>query len=506
MSKKIRRRFATILIVYTFLSLAIWFFYNNTLSSYVSRNTRETIEQTKNYMLTDLGDEFARLRAATTVIAGSVYVQEFLSETDIASYYEKALSASEIIRQTIYPQTGGDIIFTISSNGALYRFTGIINTAAMERVYTEAVNNSTTTYTVIELDETDYFCITTPVFLRGSFTQGPVGYIAALSNLSQARRMFTKWDTMTGIESAVIADGIILFSSDPALDGKSIDELYRLYGSVSMEQVAGSNLYVVTAVADNVLHFGERLFIMVSFIVFAVLLVTLALLYRVLLSQTVSPMIKTADNMRMGLLKTQIDAHFVVNTVSCIEGLARQGQNDKVAVMAANLAGMLKSRHETGDEVNVFAQMEDVQRYIEIMNIRSGGKFIVNIDVDESLFRCRMPARVLQPLVENALTHGLGNKENDCRLTISGKLDTGRILFEIADNGNGMPAQALTSLKETLESGGGWENDKSGLKGVALVNTQGRIRALYGDNYGITLQNIPSGGFSALVKLPVIRE
>jgi two-component system sensor histidine kinase YesM len=117
-----------------------------------------------------------------------------------------------------------------------------------------------------------------------------------------------------------------------------------------------------------------------------------------------------------------------------------------------------------------------------------------------------MLGRVLQPLVENALTHGLGNKEDNCQLTVSGRLETDCILFEIADNGNGMPTQALASLKETLESGGGWENDKSGLKGVALANTQGRIRALYGDNYGITLQNIPSGGFSVLVKLPIIRE
>jgi hypothetical protein len=129
MSRKVKRRFVLILIVYTVLSLAIWFVYNNTLTSYIRRNTRETIEQTTNNMLANLGDEFSRLRVATTVIAGSIYVQDFLSETDITSYYEKALAAAEIIRRTIYPQT--DIIFTISSNGAFYRFTGGITIEAM---------------------------------------------------------------------------------------------------------------------------------------------------------------------------------------------------------------------------------------------------------------------------------------------------------------------------------------------------------------------------------------
>jgi two-component system sensor histidine kinase YesM len=217
-------------------------------------------------------------------------------------------------------------------------------------------------------------------------------------------------------------------------------------------------------------------------------------------------MAKKADDMRMGLLKTQIDAHFIVNTITCIEGLAHQGQNEKAAIMAANLAGMLKSQHQASDEVNVFTQMEDIERYIEIMNIRNGGKFTIDIDVDESLFRCRMLGRVLQPLVENALTHGLGNKKNDCKLAITGKLETDCILFEVADNGKGIAADTLVSLRQTLESDGEWENDKSGLEGVALVNTQGRIRARYGKNYGLTLQNITTGGLSVTARLPVIRD
>ncbi|MDR0325731.1 MAG: histidine kinase [Oscillospiraceae bacterium] len=503
---RLKRRFVLILALYTVLTLAVWLVYYNTVFSYTRQTAQETIETTKNNLLSDLSGEYSRLRSAATTLAGSIYVQDFLTETNSNIYYEKANMVSEIIRKTIYLQTGGDIIFTVTSQGVFHRFTGGISADAIASVYETARYRSAPEYSVVELDGVGYFCLTAPVFLRGSVSEGAVGHIVALSHLAEARRILTRRDIPTGIDTAIIADGVILFSNNPDLDGKPAAEVESLYGSVMMEQVSGSNLYAAAAITNDALYQGERLLLIASAITLAVLLATLAVLYGILSAKMVSPMIESADNMKMGLLKTQINAHFIANTITCIEGLAQTGETKKIAIAAANLAGMLRSQHEPGDEVNVFTQLEDVERYIEIMNIRSDNKFAVSMDVDDTLFHYRMPWLILQPLVENALIHGLKNKDGDRRLSITGKLEADCIFFEVSDNGRGIEPEPLRDLQEMLEAAGEWDYEESKLKGVALTNTQRRIRAQYGKAYGLTVRPVECGGLSVTARLPIIRE
>jgi hypothetical protein len=505
-NKKLRRRFVLILAAYTVLTLAVWFVYYNTVFSYTRQTAQETVETTKNNLLSDLSGEFSRLMSASTTLAGSNYLREFLTEADSSVYYSSAGMVAEIIRKTIYLQTSGDIIFTITSEGVFHRFTGGISADSVKTVYEAARHIAAPEYSVVELDGIGYLCLTSPVYPRGSVSEKPIGYIVALSHLAEARRILTRRDIPTGIDTALIADGVILFSSNPALDGKPAAEVENLYGSVMMEQVSGSNLYAAAAITSSALYHGEHLLLAASAITLAVLLTTLAVLYRLLSSRMVSPMIKSADNMKMGLLKTQIDAHFIVNTVTCIEGLAKTGEIEKIAIAAANLAGMLISQYEPGDDVNVFAQMEDVERYIEIMNIRRSNKFAANMDVDDTLFHYRMLGRVLQPLVENAITHGFGAKEGDCRLTVTGKLEMDCILFEVSDNGRGIEPNSLRDLQEMLDAADEWDYEESQIKGVALINTQRRIRAQYGKAYGLTVRPVPGGGLSVTARLPIIRE
>jgi hypothetical protein len=334
----------------------------------------------------------------------------------------------------------------------------------------------------------------------------PIGHIIVFSNLSQARRALTKLDTMSGIDTAVIVDDMILFSSNPELDGKSVAELDRQYGSVVIERVAGSNIYAAAAITFDALHYGERLFLTISLIVLIILLITFALLYKLLSSKMVNPMLENTDNLHMGLLKKQIDAHFIVNTITCIEGLAHQGKTEKIAAVSQNLAHILKSRYQPDTEINVFDQLEDVERYIEIMNIRSDDRYKVTMDIGDELFYYNMLTQVLQPIVENALTHGLGNKENDCNLTIFGKLECDYIHFEITDNGIGIQPIPLRALQEMLDNVVDLEYEEHSLKGIALMNIQRRIRTRYGKQYGLVLSSIYAKGLTVTVKLPLLKQ
>jgi two-component system sensor histidine kinase YesM len=311
---------------------------------------------------------------------------------------------------------------------------------------------------------------------------------------------------VTGIDTAVILDDVILLSSNPNLDGLFSTELERLYGSVVIAQVTGTDLLVAVAATREALHYGERLFITVSIAVLLILSAITITFYRLLATKTVSPLMKKTDTMTMGLLKTQINAHFIINTIDCIERLSEKGENQRAAVAARNLAWMIRDVHEADDEINIFQQLEELGRYIEIMNIRHDDKFAVDIDVDDRLVEFRMLAQVLQPIVENALTHGLGNKQSDCRLSICGLAEKNHISLVISDNGKGMELSAMDTLQKILDAADDWDYSVYHLKGVGLVNIQKRIRAHYGANYGLTITGSPNGGVIISMRLPYIND
>ncbi|MCL2096200.1 MAG: histidine kinase [Oscillospiraceae bacterium] len=506
-SKKQRRRFALIVAAFTFASLGLWFIYHNTVFSYISQNAAANTALIKNSLLSELDGEFSRMKITSSVLAGSVYVQEFLTERDISEYYEKAGAVSEIILKTTYPSMNADSIITITSDGAYYRFTGGISNAAIERLAGSTARNGATVYSVTELDGTSYFCLITPVNPRGGGASSPAGHIVMLSNLAKIRRTLVQLDSLYGdIDAAVILNDVVLLSSNPALDGLDASELERLYGTVTVSQVTGTNLFAAALLTNDALYYGQRLFVFISSAMLIFMLACVAGLYGILSGKVIGPMLENTEIMERNLLKTQIDAHFLVNTINWIKGLSEQGKNEKAARAAENLGEMLKSLQESDEETNVFEQLEYLDRYIEIMNIRCDGKYITDIDVDNILCEYNMLGQILQPLAENALTHGLGSKQSDCRLTVSGRLEENHIILEVSDNGKGMPEETVRALQEHLDFADKWDNyeEYNTLKGVALVNIQKRIRNKYGRKYGLTIGGSPDAGLTVTVKLPAI--
>ncbi len=508
MNNKIaKRRFAAIMTGYSLLVLIAWFCYNNVVFSHTQQIARVLTSLAGNNLLTRLDSEFSRIRLTSSVIAGSAYVRDFLEEKDVASYYEKAKPAAEIIRKTAYPQMYADSIITITEGGAFYRFTGSVSNEVIANIHSEIKNSSyAPIYSIQEIDGTKYFCHITYVYAHELGQSNPVGSVVILSNLSKMRRMLSEPREVPGIDTAVIFNDKILLSGNIELEGKESAQLNENYGAVTVSQVTGTSLFVAAAVTKETLYKDEQLSFLVLVLMLSALLLLIAGLYRLLSRRMITPMLDKADKMQMGLLGTQISAHFVVNTIVCIEKLSQQGQNEKATAAAANLAEMLRHMHESDEEINVFSELEQLSRYIEIMNIRAGGKFEVEVDVDDVLSDYKMPGHVLQPLVENALTHGLGNKATDCRLTVTGRAYKSHILFEIKDNGVGILSDALEGLNLRLKDTVNHDYPEKGLDGVALVNVQKRIQARYGNGYGVSIDSTPGTGTTATVRLPIISD
>jgi two-component system sensor histidine kinase YesM len=147
-----------------------------------------------------------------------------------------------------------------------------------------------------------------------------------------------------------------------------------------------------------------------------------------------------------------------------------------------------------------------VEKYIAVMNIRFGGKFMAEYDVDDKLVEYLIPGLMIQPIVENALIHGLQGKDDKALVHICGYVDDNAVYIEIFDNGIGFSPDKLTELQSILEICEAGDYLEPGLSGVALTNIQRRILSWFGNGFGLSVDSVPQEGTTVIIRLPAIRD
>jgi two-component system LytT family sensor kinase len=192
---------------------------------------------------------------------------------------------------------------------------------------------------------------------------------------------------------------------------------------------------------------------------------------------------------RLAALRTQLDPHFLFNTLHAISTLVERDPRG-VRRMIARLSELLRSSLEEGDEQEVPLEKElaFLNRYLEIMQIRFQGRLEVTMEVDRDVTDALVPTLILQPLVENAVKHGVGKASGTGLIAIRAYRTAGdRLVLHVRDNGPGL-------------AGG---PDAPRHEGVGLANTRARLEELYGPDQTLTLRPVPEGvGVIAEVALP----
>jgi two-component system, LytTR family, sensor kinase len=187
---------------------------------------------------------------------------------------------------------------------------------------------------------------------------------------------------------------------------------------------------------------------------------------------------------RLEALRMQINPHFLFNTLHAISALV---ERDPAGVrrMIARLSELLRYTLDTAatQEVPLKQELGFVQRYIEIMNVRFQGKLEFDESIEQGLENALVPSLIMQPLVENALKHGVGRSHGSGRVRLSAQRRDGSVLVSVADDGPG-PAEA------TSESG------------IGLANTRERLRQMYGAGGDLSLRPAEGGGTVAEITVP----
>ena len=198
---------------------------------------------------------------------------------------------------------------------------------------------------------------------------------------------------------------------------------------------------------------------------------------------------------QLELLQAQINPHFLYNTLDSIAILAENHREDDVVTMVTSLSTFFRNSLSSGaDVIPPRAELAQATSYLEIQQVRYSDILTYEIDVPEEIQDCLVPKLILQPLIENALYHGIKNRRGRGMITISGDTGEDGIHLVVKDNGAGMDEDKLRQLR-----GGSYQDNHSGL---GLKNVHQRIRLYCGEPYGLTFESTPGEGSSVTVLLP----
>jgi two-component system LytT family sensor kinase len=190
---------------------------------------------------------------------------------------------------------------------------------------------------------------------------------------------------------------------------------------------------------------------------------------------------------RIEALKSQINPHFLFNTLASISSLIRS-QPETARMLITKLSGLLRRLLRSHEHfVTLREELESIDEYLDIEVIRFGPKLAVRKDISPDTLDVIVPSMILQPLVENSIKHGFARKVGPGTITMRSWRERGRVIIDVDDDGMGV---LLDALDQPMSSG------------IGLANVRERLRVIYGASYQLKLTSEPGRGFRARIEVP----
>ena len=213
----------------------------------------------------------------------------------------------------------------------------------------------------------------------------------------------------------------------------------------------------------------------------------------------------------MDALQSQINPHFLYNTLESVVWMIESGKREDAVYMVTQLASFFRISLSSGKNIIPLSQeIQHAKNYMNIQKIRFKNKFTVDFDVEEEVLSCLTVKLILQPILENAIYHGMEGMDEDGEILVSGRIQReadGRrsVLLSVKDNGFGMTEEKAKALLEKTESDySSFSSQKKRGSGVGVINVHRRIQLRFGAMYGLRVISAPDEGTDVQVLLPAI--
>ena len=236
----------------------------------------------------------------------------------------------------------------------------------------------------------------------------------------------------------------------------------------------------------------------IAYILVVILMLIISYYFNILLRQVRNEQVQLRKAELM-VLQSQINPHFLYNTLDAITWLAEAGEQETVVKMVGSLSGFFRTSLNQGKDIVTLAEeLQHIRSYLEIQKIRYQDILEYDIDVSDEFGDVKIPKITLQPLVENAIYHGIKNKRGGGKISVTAKSDSGDLRIYVRDDGVGMDEERLHAVLDGIFEKKPEEKDIYG-----LYNVNERIRLYFGEEYGITLSSEKGIGTESVVRLPV---
>lgn len=194
-------------------------------------------------------------------------------------------------------------------------------------------------------------------------------------------------------------------------------------------------------------------------------------------------------------LQSQINPHFLYNTLECIRNIAIAYGAEEIERIVISMADIFRYSIREDDRVTIRDEARSIQNYFEIMRVRHSDRFTLTVDIPEALLEIGCIKMVLQPLVENAVNHGLSKRNGPGRVEIVGRAQGDDVEIIVRDDGIGIEPRKLEALRGELADEGGSHT------GIGIFNINRRLRLVYGAAYGLSIDSAPGQGTAVTVHL-----
>lgn len=205
-----------------------------------------------------------------------------------------------------------------------------------------------------------------------------------------------------------------------------------------------------------------------------------------------------AKDSQIKSLQSKINPHFLFNTLNTIAGMALMENSDNTAKLIYSLSDMLRySLRNSENMVEIGAELESIQKYLFIQTMRYSDKISYDIKIPDEILKYKIPAMTLQPLIENAVIHGLEPKNGPGKISITGQVISNKhVIIKITDNGVGMDSEKLNMITNKANPS---SNDSIGMRIV-----QDRLVYYFGSEFSMKIDSTPFVGTTVCVKVPIV--
>lgn len=502
------------------------------------QNMIRQAEASSEAILASIEDELLAIEATAYDLAHYDRVAAITEAEDTLCFYDCGALAAERGGSIVNNARAAESAVVFRADGLFYRLRGTIPNTALRRVFRLIENAPRATITITSNDTT-YIGRSEAVYREGALA----GYVALLMEETRIEKLLRAYDDIDYLGVALLS-GDRLITSNRDLRFEDIPRLRESAVFTREKDVGLSGFRLLVYCENSVSQRLSRYFAVAMPVTVVILALVMAAFVRYLRRHMIAPinsvialtkesgdkplphtgeayfdglvdhvndmLSRIEDRERalyeserkvreselekertlVSLLKKQISAHFTVNTLNVVRALINKGEREAAARICGELSTLLRYANAPEEYISLPEEFYVLRQYVGIMQARYPGKIRFETDEEDVPEDVFIPRMLIQPVVENAIVHGLDGKEGT--VSLSAELQDAAVIVTVADDGKGMTADELLRTRERLRLTGGAE--EPGIERVALINVQKRIRMVCGDGYGVELDSASGAG------------